>query len=313
MAASAFQAEWEWFYRSNRYLRTRDLVPPPNVTRRFLADTFGSRSAHLFHGLNQRLPRRPFRKQIATFHDLFVFSGEYSTLEFRERFSAQAREAAEGADLIIAVSRFTARQVEEHLKFPADRIRVVHHGVLPRAIPDLSRENVVLCVGAIQRRKNQAGLVRAFRAMPDNWKLVLAGSAGFEAGEAMAEIERSPARDRIQVTGYLSDSELGEWYARASIFAFPSFDEGFGMPVAEAMAAGIPVIVGNRSALPEVAGEAGLTVDPGNEEELGAALAKLATDSMLRQRLTELGLIQAARFTWKRAVDETLAVYNELL
>ena len=91
---------------------------------------------------------------------------------------------------------------------------------------------------------------------------MLAGSNGYGAEEILARIENSPARDRIRVTGYVSAADLAGWYARAAIFAFPSLDEGFGMPVLEAMAAGVPVITSNRSALPEVAGDAALLVDP---------------------------------------------------
>ncbi|MDE3197701.1 MAG: glycosyltransferase family 4 protein, partial [Acidobacteriota bacterium] len=288
-AASGFAEQWDWFYRWKRYRSARWLRAPAGVTRHLLADSWGNRAADLFHGLNQRLPRRPFRRQIATFHDLFVMSGEYSTREFRERFTAQAREAAAGSDMIIAVSRFTAGQVAGLLGYADSRIRVVSHGVAPRAIPAVRREKVVLSVGAIQRRKNQSGLVRAFAAMPTDWTLVLAGSQGFEAGEAIREIERSPARERIRVTGYLGEAELSEWYGRASIFAFPSFDEGFGMPVLEAMAAGIPVITSNRSALPEVAGDAALLVDPARDEDLAEALRKLVRDEDARTALKARG------------------------
>ncbi len=304
---------WDWFYRSKPFWRGRGSAVPSNVTRRLLADSLGNRSATLFHGLNQRLPKRRFRRQIATFHDLFVFSGEYSTPDFRSRFQAQARDAAAGADLLIAVSRFTAGQIEEYLGVPQSRIRVIHHGVLPREIPDTPRENVVLCLGAIQRRKNQAGLVRAFRAMPSDWRLVLAGSEGFEAQETLDEIAKSPARDRILVTGYLTDAQVGDWYARTRIFAFPSFDEGFGIPVAEAMAAGIPVIVGNRSALPEVAGDAGISIDPTKDDTLSEALVRLAGDPELREELGIAGRQRAAQFTWETAVQQTLACYRELL
>jgi glycosyltransferase involved in cell wall biosynthesis len=285
---------------------------PKNVTRRFLADGWGSRSADLFHGLHQRLPGRRFRRQVATFHDLFVMTGQYSTREFRERFSAQARGAAASADIIIAVSAFTGQQVQELLGFPASRIRVIHHGVVPRAIPDVARENIVLCVGAIQRRKNQATLVRAFRALPANWKLVLAGSSGYEAGETMSEIERSPCASRIQVTGYASEADLADWYGRARIFAFPSFDEGFGMPVLEAMAAGLPVITSNRSAMPEIAGGAAILVDPRREDELATELVALAPDYDRQERLAMLGRNHAAQFTWPRAVTATLEVYRQL-
>ena len=313
LAASPPGADWEWFYRWQPFWKARTLPLPPRVHRRLLADSFGSRSAGIFHGLNQRLPRRRFRRQVATFHDLFVLTAEYSTAEFRARFAEQARHAAEGADLVIAVSAFTASQVEDLLKVPAARIRVIHHGVIPLPIPALHREKVVLCVGAIQKRKNQAGLVKAFTAMPVDWSLILAGSEGYGAEEVRAAIAASPARDRIQVTGYLSPTELAACYARASIFAFPSFDEGFGMPVLEAMEAGIPVIAGNRSALPEVCGDAALMVDPHSVQDLAQALRDLARGETVNQDLVEKGKTQVQSFSWAKAVQETLNVYNELI
>jgi glycosyltransferase involved in cell wall biosynthesis len=313
LTATDLAENWDWFYRSQRYFRARRLPKPPNVTHRLLADSWGNRSAGIFHGLNQRLPRRRFRRQVATFHDLFVLTGDYSTPEFRERFAAQAEEAAASADLLIAVSAFTASQIEEHLHVPGSRIRIIHHGVIRRPIPDLPREKIVLCVGAIQRRKNQAMLIRAFRALPEDWTLVLAGSHGYEAAEAIGEVAASPAKDRIRITGYLTDDEIGDWYARASIFAFPSLDEGFGMPVLEAMAAGIPVIAGNRSALPEVCGDAAELIDPGSEGELASALLRLATDDTRRAEVVDRGLRRAKEFRWEDAVLKTLAVYGELL
>ena len=313
LAATDFCDRWEWYFRSPRFWASLRMAVPGNVTRRFLSDSWGARGADLFHGLNQRLPKRRFRRQVATFHDLFVLSGDYSSPEFRRRFEAQAREAAAGADLIIAVSGFTAGQLEEYLKVPAARIRVVHHGVLRRTVPALAREKVVLCAGAIQRRKNQAMLVRAFRAMPSGWTLVLAGSPGFGAEETMEEIARSPRAADIRVTGYLSDAGLADWYGRASIFAFPSRDEGFGMPVLEAMAAGIPVIAGGGSALPEVCGGAALLVDPEREDELAAGLLRLALDSGFRTELLALGTVRARQFTWSKAVSATAEVYGELV
>lgn len=308
LAAAHPAQTWDWFYRSNRYWRASRLPKPANVTRRFLSESWGSRSATLFHGLNQRLPKRRFRRQIATFHDLFVLSGEYSTPDFRARFALQAKEAAAAADLIVAVSAFTASQVEHYLNVENSRIRVIHHGVIPRPIPRLPREKVVLCVGAIQKRKNQAMLIRAFRALPEDWTLVLAGSRGYGSDAALLD-----ANDRVQVTGYLTEEEIAAWYARASIFAFPSLDEGFGMPILEAMAAGVPVIAGNRSALPEVCGDAAEQIDPRSEEQLASALLRLATDESRRNELIARGLDRAKQFPWAKAVAKTQSVYDELL
>lgn len=313
LAASDFAEGWDWFYRSPRYWRAIFNRAPQNVRIRRLSSDKGDRTTPLFHGLNQRLPELRFQRQVATFHDLFVLSGDYSTPEFRERFASQARTAAVAADLIIAVSAFTASQVENYLHVPASRIRVIHHGVVPRPIPDIAREKVILCVGAIQRRKNQIALVRAFRSAPPDWRLVLAGSQGYEAEAVLREIANSPAWNRIEITGYISDEEIARWYARASIFAFPSLDEGFGMPVLEAMAAGVPVMAGNRSSLPEVCGDAAMLVDPSNDEELTHGVEILTRNQDLRLKLATAGKIHAGRFRWENAVQATIQVYKELL
>ena len=316
LAAGNYAQSWDWFYRTQRYWRALLKPTPRGVRVRRLSDSGGNRDAVLFHGLNQRLPRLRFRRQVATFHDLFVLSGEYSTPDFRERFAAQAREAAAASDLIIAVSAFTASQVEHFLNVPATRIRVIPHGVLARRIPALPRERVILCIGAIQRRKNQAALVRAFRAAPKDWKLVLAGSHGFGAEETLEEIANSPVRDRITVTGYLSDDEIAAWYARAMIFAFPSLDEGFGMPALEAMSAGITVITSNTSALAEVCPEGtAMRINPANDEELAGAIELLTAEinQEVREKLIAAGYKHAAQFQWADAVARTTSVYEELI
>src|SRR6185369_4394314 len=219
---------FDFCYRPHRFLRARRTPLPRNARRRVLAEPLGPRGADLFHGLNQRLPRIPMRRAVATFHDLFVMTGEYSTPEFRARFTAQARDAAARADAVIAVSEFTRSQVVSLLGVEPARVHVVPHGTRRFAEPlsaPPGREKVILNVGAIQKRKNIARLVEAFETLPQAWQLVLAGSNGYGAEEILARIEKSPARERINVTGYVSPSELSGWYARAAVFAFPSLDE----------------------------------------------------------------------------------------
>jgi glycosyltransferase involved in cell wall biosynthesis len=313
LAAAHPETRFQFCYRPHRYLRARQADLPPNVRRRLILEPFGPHGAALFHGLNQRLPRIRMRRSVATFHDLFVMSGEYSTPEFRVRFTEQARDAAERADAIITVSEFTRTQVISLLGVAPSRVHVVHHGTRLLEFPAVEREKVILNVGAIQTRKNIARLVEAFEAVDPSWMLVLAGSSGYGSAEILARIDASPARDRITVTGYVSQRALAGWYAKASIFAFPSLDEGFGMPVLEAMAAGVPVVTSNRSALPEVAGEAALLVNPESTEELAEALRQLAQGEELRKNLARLGADRALHFTWEKAVAETWNVYRELL
>ena len=308
------EVHFDFAYRSHRYLRARKIGIPGNASRRLLAEPLGPRSAALFHGLNQRLPHFSLRRSVVTFHDLFVMTGEYSTPDFRMRFTEQARDAAARADAIIAVSAFTRQQVVSLLGVAPEKVSVVHHGTRPLAIPSgIAREKIILSVGAIQKRKNIARLVEAFAAVDDSWTLVLAGSSGYEAAEILAQIEQSPAHQRIVLPGYVTPADLAKWYAQASIFAFPSLDEGFGMPLLEAMSAGIPIVTSNRSALPEVAGDAALLVDPTSTDAIAGALRSLTEDWGLRQDLIQRGIARARSFRWEKAIQETWAVYQRVL
>ena len=304
------QDQFVFCYRPHRVLRSLREPLPRNVSRRILR---GAPKGDLFHALNQRVDA-PARRTVTTFHDLFVVTSEYSTPEFRARFAEQARQAALRSDLIIAVSRFTANQVEELLGVEPGRIRVIPHGVHVRTEgPNTSRQNLVLFVGAIQRRKNVRALVRAFERMPTSWRLALAGAAdGFGAAEELHAVESSPRRSDIDVLGYITQTELEALYRRARIFAFPSLDEGFGMPVLEAMANSVPVITSQRSALPEVAGDAALLVNPDDPEELAAALVRLASDEALCDDLARRGRERALQFSWESALHKTWDVYREL-
>jgi glycosyltransferase involved in cell wall biosynthesis len=316
LAAAHPEQRFQFCYRPHRYFRSFAAPLPANTGRGLLYEPLFPRPRDFFHGLNQRLPKIRFRKTVSTFHDLFVLTGDYSTPEFRQRFAEQAREAAAKSDAIIAVSEFTARQVETLLGVERARLHVVHHGANQRPAakraPD-ARENLILNVGAIQRRKNVARLVEAFERTPHGWKLALAGSAGFGAAQIMARIESSKRREDIHVLGYIPADELERWYARSRVFAFPSLDEGFGMPVLEAMAGGVPVVASNRSALPEVCGDAAVLVDPEDTDGLSAALERLMRDEELREKLSARGLAHAARFTWEKAAAETWKIYQGLL
>ena len=307
-------SEFLFCYRPHRLLRSSSDHLPANARRSLLWKRWPS-SPHLFHGLNQRIDSTRYRRTVATFHDLFVLTGEYSTPEFRRRFAGQARFAAERADLIIAVSAFTAGQVRDLLKVEPARIRVVHHGVRrpPRVAPAAARENMILFVGAIQHRKNVLRLVEAFERVKQGWKLMLAGSPGFGAAEIQKHIETSPRRADIAILGYVTEERLEDLYARASIFAFPSLDEGFGMPVLEAMARGIPVLTSNVSALAEISGDAALLVDPAEVDSIANGLTSLIEDESLRAELIRKGLTHSGDFRWEKATEETWAVYRELL
>ncbi len=326
LTAVSADERFKLFYRSNRYFRSFREPLPENCSRALLADFTLSRTARglrLFHGLNQRLPAGLSCPALATFHDLFVLTAEYSTPEFRERFAALARKTAQRADCIVAVSAFTAGQVTDLLGVPRERIAVIHHGVeTPPALSD-ERKNALLArlgitrpfllnVGAVQKRKNILRIVRAFEMLDADLDMVFAGPEGYGADEIAARIAAGPARARIRRVGFVGPEARAALYAGAEALVFASLDEGFGLPVVEAFAAGLPVIASNSSALPEVAGDAALLVDPLETEAIAAAMRRIVHDSRLRDSLRDKGTARAARFTWQRAARETKAVYNEL-
>jgi glycosyltransferase involved in cell wall biosynthesis len=299
-------------YRPHRLLRALAVPLPPNCRRRVFTDTWAP-GVELFHGLNQRLPRARLRRAVSTFHDLFVLTGEYSTPEFRARFAAQARDAAARSDLIIAVSEFTANQLRDLLGVDRGRLRVVRHGVRLPPLAAARRERMILHVGAIQRRKNVTRLVEAFERTGAGWRLVLAGGFGYGAAAILQRIRQSSRRPDIEVLGYVSEARLAELYARASIFAFPSLDEGFGLPVLEAMACGVAVLTSGRGALAEVAGDAAMLVDPEDTEAIAEGLRALMENVVLREDLAAKGRQRASAFSWERAAAQTWGVYQELL
>ena len=316
-----------WFYRSNRYFRSFRAQRPANASRRILEAPLlrlSARGLQLFHGLNQRLPPLVGVPTVATFHDLFAITGEFSTGEFKERFARLARETARRADHVIAVSSHTARQVQTKLGVPRSRITVVHHGVETLAVPSRARREqalaalgvakpFVLHVGALQVRKNVERLVAAFEASGQTAQLVLAGSLGFGASRILERIRRSAVRDSVLLAGHVSDATRASLYAEAEALLFPSLDEGFGLPVIEAFSVGLPVITSDVSALPEVAGDAAVLVDPRNTDEIARGLQAVLEDPGLRSALRRKGLARASKFTWERCAEQTWRVYERLL
>jgi glycosyltransferase involved in cell wall biosynthesis len=282
--------------------------------------------AEVFHSLAQRPPAFHFQKEVVTVLDVFPITGrDYSTLEFQKKFSALLREAVRRAARIITLSKYTADQLVLHCGVAREQIRVIPAGVdLPERVLDLEdrqreREQLVgagnemvLAVGAIQTRKNTLNAVRAVASLPANYKLVLAGGNGY-GSEAVYDFIRSAGLEsRVTLLGYVTDDRLRLLYQAASLFLFPSLEEGFGLPVLEAMAHGVPVVASATSSLPEVGGDAALYVDPRNPEDMAEKIRRGMEDADLRTGLTERGLARARLFTWRRTAEQTLQVYDEV-
>jgi glycosyltransferase involved in cell wall biosynthesis len=217
--------------------------------------------------------------------------------------------SAHRARRLIAVSEATRADLVRVYGLPADRIDVVLHGVEPEFFAlDRSRtEPFVLCVSTLHPHKNLGRLIRAYARRKREWRLTIAGMRGFFAEALDKLIRELGVGDSVELTGWIPREELLRLYARAEAFVYPSTFEGFGMPVLEAMAAGIPVACSDIPPLREVAGDTALFFDPLNEDAIAGALDRITTDAGLRARLTEAGPERAREFTWERAARESLA------
>jgi glycosyltransferase involved in cell wall biosynthesis len=229
--------------------------------------------------------------------------------------------AAHRSRRLIAVSEATRADLLRFYRLPADRITVIAHGVNPEFFalrkPERppAEEPYLLCVSTLHPHKNVERLVRAYARKPREQKLVLAGLRGFQASAIEALIAELGVGERISIPGWLPRQELMRLYEGAHAFVYPSTFEGFGMPVLEAMAAGIPVTCSDIPALREVAGDAGneaaLFFDPSDEDAIAAALDRIATDIELRRTLAKAGPERARPFTWRRTAEKTLAALND--
>ena len=216
---------------------------------------------------------------------------------------------------LIAVSEATRADLLRFYRLPADHIVVIHHGV-ETAFFELDRKHIepyVLCVSTLHPHKNLERLIRVYGRSRRDYRLVLAGMRGFHTRLLEALIEQLGLKGSVQLTGWLPREELYRLYQRALAFVYPSTFEGFGMPVLEALAAGVPVACSDIPALREVAGEAALFFDPLDEDAIDAALNVIVTDASQRLRLAEAGPARARHFSWTQAGAQTLDVLSQSL
>jgi glycosyltransferase involved in cell wall biosynthesis len=227
-------------------------------------------------------------------------------------------------DGIIAISQHARRDAIDILGIPEERIQVIYPGIAEGFFqvtePEAAQARVkfklhspyILFVGCIEPRKNVAGLIQAWQALPEATRreasLVVAGPFGWESG-ATRTLLTEGARD-VKYLGYVAEADLPGLFAGAAAFVYPSFYEGFGLPVAQAMAVGIPVITSDRSCLPEVVGDAGICVNPDATDDLTAAMYNVLTQSSLACRLAGLGRIRARSFQWGSSAAASLAFFH---
>jgi glycosyltransferase involved in cell wall biosynthesis len=281
--------------------------------------------ADLYHGVLNVMPLASPVPSVVTIHDLSPFLFPQTFRRVNRTYTRWAiKVACRRAARLLAVSEYTKSEIMRWLHVPAERITVTYNGVAERfrpqdaaAVAELRRraglpERFILFVGTLEPRKNLPALLEAYARIAGDTDaaLVIGGGKGWLYDEIFARAEQLNLGQRLHFAGFIPDEELPLWYAAAELFVLPSLYEGFGIPVLEAMACGTPVVTTTSSSLPEVAGDAALTVPPTDVDAMADAMLRLLQQPELRAELIERGVEQAARFTWESTAQRTLGVYH---
>ncbi len=271
--------------------------------------------AHAFHPL--LIPTRRAAR-IVTIHDLdFLDHPERTRREIRRDYPSLAATHAQRADAVVAVSAFTAGEVERRLGVPRDRIVVAGSGApawTPRPAPAPS--GPILFMGTLEPRKNVGTLLDAYarllQVLPGAPELWLAGGATDAAAPWLRAIGEPPLAGRVKHLGYVESHRRYDLYAQASMLVLPSHLEGFGIPALEAMTVGVPVIVSNRGALPEVTGGAAQVVEPDDAAGIAEAMRRYLVDAGAAPAAIELGLARARHYSWDASAATLVDLYVRL-
>jgi glycosyltransferase involved in cell wall biosynthesis len=285
---------------------------------------------NLLHSLHYTRPMKLPCASVVTFHDMtFFLYPELHTRAKRLFFPLAIRASARRADALIAVSESTRQDVIRVLGISPEKIITIQSGVDPAFRPindtvakgkiaekyDLP-ERFILYVGLIEPRKNLPMLISAFKRFIDSgkdYKLVLVGSYGWMYEKLLKQINNLDLEGMIYFTGYVSQEDLPLVYNLSSLFVYPTIYEGFGLPVLEAMACGVPVITTDVSSLPEIVGEAGMLVPVNDVEALYGAMIAVLGDEDVRRKMINKGMQRAAKFTWEQTAKLTFQVYQQVM
>lgn len=260
---------------------------------------------------------------VLTLFDLsFVRHPEWHPADRVKHFEKYCLKKLSKVEAIITISEFSKKEIINLLGLSPAKIHVTYLGVDQKFMPGekgmegLPKE-YVLFLGNLEPRKNLQTLLRAYQSLPGNlrerYPMVIAGASGWHTQELKKALHLIQDREKPILTGYVPQQLLPDLYRGASLFVYPSFYEGFGLPVLEAMACGIPVVASNTSSLPEVVGETGILINPYDADELRDAIGKVLEDPGQRKEMSERGLERAKLFSWDKCARETLSVYQEVL
>ena len=287
----------------------------------------------VYHGVcNFELPLRKMCRYVVTIHDLVpLFFPELVPKKHLLFFKLFIKRAAQTADAIITDSEHSKQDICRYLKVSDEKVRVIHLGYTPQPLPQNAEEQrqrlfkqygirqpYLLFVGVIEPKKNLERLLEAFallrqeRRIDDSVQLVIAGGKGWFCERIEHNIAALRLETSVVLTGFMPDDALPLLYSGADAFVFPSIYEGFGLPVVEAMSHGVPVITSNVSSLPEIAGHAGLLVNPMDTASIAAGIETVLTHPEQRESMKIAGRLQARQFSWPRTAEATYRVYQDV-
>lgn len=277
----------------------------------------GCRVAH--HPISTNPVWHPGVKSVVTLHDLnFNLHPEWFTRSFRLVQNIVTIQGAKRAERVVAISHYVCEQAKNHIGISGERLRMVYNGVKllkPGGNGPPAGGRRLLCVGSLQPHKNLPRMIRAFQQLQPEFS----GLELHVVGRPQLRFVKDPALPRllespgVKVLGYLSEEALADAYAHSTVFCFPSLEEGFGLPILEAMSVGAIVVTSNLSCLPEIAGGRAILVDPFSVESIaGGMRLALALDEAARAEMAAKGREWARQFPWQRAADEYLKIYSEL-
>ncbi|MCU0533623.1 MAG: glycosyltransferase family 4 protein [Hydrococcus sp. Prado102] len=270
--------------------------------------------------------------KILTIHDLtFIKYPQFTNSIVKNTYASRIKRCLKWTDLVITFSQNTKQEIVEYLGVESDRIFITPQA--SRYPPNYLVQNklkqlelygqydfsqpYILFVSKLEPRKNIITLIKAFNLLKQEnrieHQLILIGQKGWGYEPILNAIATSPHTDSIYHLDYLSDELVALFYSQADVFVYPSYYEGFGLPVLEAMTLGAPVITSNTSSLPEVAGDAAILINPHDSTELAEAILKVISNSQLRQDLINKGKERAKLFSWKTTARETLKAYRTLI
>jgi glycosyltransferase involved in cell wall biosynthesis len=253
--------------------------------------------------------------QVVTIADLsFLTDPSWTRAEVRRDYPALIHSHARRADAVVVMSRYVAGEVERVLNIDAARIAVVEPGAPAwTARPGPPARGYVLFVGTLEPRKNVGVLLDAFERLVASRQveLVVAGKSTADAQPWLERMRKPPLAGKVRHLGYVEADRRRALYEGASVLVLPSFDEGFGLPVLEAMTVGVPVVVSNRGSLPEVVGDAGPIVDANDPRELAGAIERVLSDNAYASACVSKGLARSREYRWNRAAQRTYAVYQQ--